>query len=212
MGSEPGSITMFDSERSGKVLSITGTASGMGLQTAKFLASKGCKLCIADIQERVLKKAKADIEANNGAGTCIAVKTDVRSQSQVDPGEVKHGRLLVTFIIVRTSLLLTEDWQFVLDVNLTGMTNRLRAQIPNLKNGAAIVNFASVSGQRAGPVNTFMMRETDNTGHIDMNFASLLALNGVGEVQDFANLIEFLLSDKSCFITGGTISINGGWI
>jgi 3-oxoacyl-[acyl-carrier protein] reductase len=59
-----------------------------------------------------------------------------------------------------------------------------------------------------------MMRETDSTRPHDgdMNFASLLSLNRVGEVEDVANLIEFLLSDKSSFITGATINIDGGWI
>lgn len=59
-----------------------------------------------------------------------------------------------------------------------------------------------------------MMRESDGDRPHDgdMNFASLLALNRVGEVEDVANLIEFLLSDKSSFITGATINIDGGWI
>jgi NAD(P)-dependent dehydrogenase (short-subunit alcohol dehydrogenase family) len=59
-----------------------------------------------------------------------------------------------------------------------------------------------------------MMRETDKSRphEGDMNFANLLALNRVGEVEDVANLIEFLLSDKSSFITGAEINIDGGWI
>ena len=59
-----------------------------------------------------------------------------------------------------------------------------------------------------------MMRHSDDTRphETDMNFASVLSLNRVGETIDIANLIEFLLSDKSAFITGAVINIDGGWI
>lgn len=41
-----------------------------------------------------------------------------------------------------------EDWDFVIGINSTGMINCLRAQIPHLTAGGAVVTFASVSGQR----------------------------------------------------------------
>jgi NAD(P)-dependent dehydrogenase (short-subunit alcohol dehydrogenase family) len=57
-----------------------------------------------------------------------------------------------------------------------------------------------------------MMRQIGNTqSNIqDMNFTSFLSLNRLGEVEDVAHLIEFLLSHKSSFITGATINIDGG--
>lgn len=39
---------------------------------------------------------------------------------------------------------------------------------------------------------------------------STIPLGRIGEVQDVANLIEFLVSDKSSYITGQVISVNGG--
>ena len=41
-----------------------------------------------------------------------------------------------------------EDWNAVIGVNLTGMMNCLRAQMPHINTGGAIVNCASVSGLR----------------------------------------------------------------
>lgn len=38
------------------------------------------------------------------------------------------------------------DWEFVMGVNVTGIMNCMRAQIPNIKDGTAIVNAASVAG------------------------------------------------------------------
>lgn len=78
-----------------------------------------------------------------------------------------------------------------------------------------IPRFATLAHmQYSGPINTPMMRQTDDTrGNIeDMDFTTFLSLKRLGEVEDVANLIEFLLSDKSSFITGATINIDGGWI
>lgn len=59
-----------------------------------------------------------------------------------------------------------------------------------------------------------MMRQSDDLRPHDgdMDFGSLLSLKRIGEPRDVAELIEFLLSDKSSFITGATINIDGGWI
>lgn len=139
----------------------------MALQTAKHLAAKGCKISIADVQETGLQQAKSDIESSNGKGSCIVVKTDVRSQSQVEAwiaetmktfGRIDFCANLAAVVgkdicIKPTEEVTNEDWDFVLAVNLTGMLNCLRAEIPHLKKGAAIVNFASVSGQRGFALN-----------------------------------------------------------
>jgi 3-oxoacyl-[acyl-carrier protein] reductase len=66
----------------------------------------------------------------------------------------------------------------------------------------------------SGPINTPMMRQSDDSrpSEGDMNFTKLLALDRLGEPEDVASLVEFLLSDKSSFITGAVINIDGGWI
>jgi NAD(P)-dependent dehydrogenase (short-subunit alcohol dehydrogenase family) len=66
----------------GKVIVITGGASGMGLETAKLLAKKGAKVSIADVQEGPLKEAVAEIEKNGG--TVMGTVVDVRKRDQVE--------------------------------------------------------------------------------------------------------------------------------
>ena len=69
----------------GKVVAITGAASGIGLETAKLLAGKGAKLSIADVNEDTLKKAKAAIaEASASGDEPLTSKCDVRDFSQVE--------------------------------------------------------------------------------------------------------------------------------
>jgi NAD(P)-dependent dehydrogenase (short-subunit alcohol dehydrogenase family) len=139
----------------------------MGLQAAKHLAPNGCKVSIADTQEQGLKEAKEATDSAHGANSCLTVKTDVRSQAQVEAWISKTIEVFerVDFcanlaavvgkdiLVKATEEITNEDWDFVLGVNLTGMISSLRAQIPYLKSGAAVVNIASVSGQRGFAMN-----------------------------------------------------------
>lgn len=66
----------------GKVIAITGAASGMGLQAAKLLGSKGAKLSLADVQEGPVKAAAEEIE--KAGGKAIASVVDVRDRKQCE--------------------------------------------------------------------------------------------------------------------------------
>jgi len=143
-----------------KVIAITGGASGMGLATVKHMCSLGAKVSIADVQEKLLQQVKIDIEGKGGV--CITFATDIRDEAQVSDwisntistfgkldGVVNCAAVIGNDVLLKaTEEITTADWNSVISVNLTGTMNCLRAQIPHLKPGAAIVNFASVSGQR----------------------------------------------------------------
>jgi NAD(P)-dependent dehydrogenase (short-subunit alcohol dehydrogenase family) len=143
-----------------KVIAITGGASGQGAEVARLLSSKGATISIADVQEKLLLQVKTEIESKQGK--CLVCVTDVRDEMQVGEwisktisayGKIDGVANLAAVIgkdimLKSTEEITTEDWNFVLGINLTGMMNSLRAQIPHLKSGAAIVNVASVSGQR----------------------------------------------------------------
>src|SRR5580704_4129078 len=71
----------------GKVAVITGGASGIGLAVATRAADAGMKVVIADIEERALKEAEAEL-TDTGAEV-LGVVTDVSDSASV--GELRDA-------------------------------------------------------------------------------------------------------------------------
>ncbi|KAH7409807.1 3-alpha--hydroxysteroid dehydrogenase [Phaeosphaeria sp. MPI-PUGE-AT-0046c] len=142
----------------GKVFVITGAASGMGLETARLFASKGAKLSLADVQEKPLKDLESELQ-KSGAQVMSQV-VDVRDRKAVESwitstvekfGKLDGAANLAGVIgrqanVVGIEDIDDEDWDFVMGVNVVGLRNCLRAQVPHFNDGAAIVNAASILG------------------------------------------------------------------
>ena len=63
-----------------------------------------------------------------------------------------------------------------------------------------------------GYIETQLMREAIDTGRVnELELLKMIALERIGDPIDVANAISFLLSDKSSYITGTTIDIDGGF-
>lgn len=144
----------------GKVIALTGAASGIGLATAHILASRGAKLSLADVQEEALQKAKAHIEQQHPGAEIMTAAVDVRRHEQVDAwtGQTveRFGRLdgaanLAGVIPPSIGLapLARQDlaeWDFVMGVNSTGVMHCLRAQLAAMGDGGSVVNASSIAG------------------------------------------------------------------
>jgi NAD(P)-dependent dehydrogenase (short-subunit alcohol dehydrogenase family) len=150
-------------ELDGKVAVVTGAASGIGAALAGRFASEGMRVVLADVEVGPLQEA-ADELAADGAEV-LAVPTDVSRGNDVDRlaaaaadafgpvhvlcnnAGVGAGGLLAD--------LTTEDWEWVLGVNLWGVIHGLRAFLPGmLAHGEPghIVNTASLAGLVSAPM------------------------------------------------------------
>lgn len=148
----------------GKVIAITGGASGIGLATAKIIASRGGTVCIADISPAALDAAEEHfrcLESEAGEKVPFSVsKVDVSRRSEVEDwikGIVaQFGRLdgaaNVAGVIGKNhsvgALADMEDdeWERIIGVNLTGCMYCLRAELRSISDKGSIVNVASIHG------------------------------------------------------------------
>lgn len=146
----------------GKVAVITGGAEGIGKAIAVAAAAEGMKLVLADIDAGKLDKTVTEFAAN---GTeVIGIKTDVSKYEQVEAlAQAAFERFGNVHLLVNNAGVAVaksawettqQDWDWVMGVNLYGVTNGLRAFIPTmLEKGEAghIVNTASVAGLISEP-------------------------------------------------------------
>ncbi|CAG9829276.1 unnamed protein product [Diabrotica balteata] len=82
---------------SGKTAIVTGASSGIGYETALQLASRGCRVILADRKEAAKAKAKIIAITNNSKHrnenprfNFIAVSEEVCQGNKLDRGEIGH--------------------------------------------------------------------------------------------------------------------------
>ncbi len=141
----------------GQVALVTGAGRGIGAAIARELAAEGAVVYAGDIDGATAKDSVRLI-AETG-GDAYALTLDVASEESVQAAVSaitgQQGRLDILVNnagITRPAMMhkMTDDqWQSVLDVNLTGMFRTIRAASASMmKDGGAIVNVSSLAGRR----------------------------------------------------------------
>lgn len=145
-----------------KVAIVTGASRGIGRATALALAAEGANVVVnyASSQEAA-DRVVAEVEAMGSSA--IALPADVSKADQVDrlvsTVMEKWGQVDVLVNnagITRDTLLLRmklEDWQAVIDLNLTGvfLCTRAISKIMLKQRSGRIINITSVAGQMGNP-------------------------------------------------------------
>jgi NAD(P)-dependent dehydrogenase (short-subunit alcohol dehydrogenase family) len=125
----------------GRVL-VVGGASGIGRACVEHLAAGGWEVLLVDLAP--------DAEAG---GVAAAAQADVRDADALARAvdEVAAGAPIDAVVhaagmarVAALEEITTRDWQLVLDVNLTGAFNAIRAVTPHMTGGGAIVVISSI--------------------------------------------------------------------
>lgn len=132
----------------GLVALVTGGASGIGLETARLMSSRGARVACLDVN---LGVTTADLEA-----PLLGVRADVTDDASV---RAAIERVVAEFggldIVVNNAGIGAQgtvadnpdaEWQRVFDVNVFGIVRVSRAALPHLRRSAhaAIVNTGSI--------------------------------------------------------------------
>lgn len=143
----------------GKVLLVTGAASGIGAAAAAVFAAHGARLVLTDRDGAGVERVAASIAGAIGLAADI---TDERDMAHAVAAAVEcFGRFDGAFnnagveqagaAMIPAGSYPLVDFDRVIAVNLRGLLVCLRAEIPALGRRGAIVNTASVMGHRAAP-------------------------------------------------------------
>ena len=134
---------------------VTGASRGIGAAIATRAHEQGCRVVVIARGEEAKSTA-----ARLGLGA-IAIQADVSdvaaAQSAVDETIAAFGRIDVVVNNAgvhrggKVERLSHEDWQNVLNVNLTGALNMIRAAKQHMGSGSSIINIGAVVGFRGFP-------------------------------------------------------------
>ncbi|MGD0213598.1 MAG: SDR family oxidoreductase [Terriglobales bacterium] len=154
---------------SGRLALITGANRGIGLAIARALAREGCDLIVTGRDERLLAKARTELDKLQSGKfpkkvnvPVLAHPCDVRSPDSVDylfaivrrlhrpldiminNAGIGHPNRLVCDLPYPT-------WMEVIDTNLNGLFLVTQAALAVMKRGSTIVNNLSIAAERVFP-------------------------------------------------------------
>ena len=147
-------MNLFD--LTGKVALITGGNGGIGLGIARGLAEAGARVVLAGRNRAKGEEAARALCDQLGGNPASSIAADVTSRAECDAliadAAARHGRLDILVnnagTIARTPPedLSDEDWQRVLDTNLTATFRLCRAAFPHLRDSGngKIINIGSM--------------------------------------------------------------------
>ncbi|AFZ46810.1 3-oxoacyl-(acyl-carrier-protein) reductase [Cyanobacterium stanieri PCC 7202] len=145
-----------------QVAVITGASRGIGKASAIALATEGAKV-VVNYASNSEAADKVVAEITEAGGSAIALKADVSSPDDVDnlfkeavKAFGKVDILVNNAGITRDTLMLRmklEDWQKVIDLNLTGVFLCCKAVSKMMlkQRSGKIINISSVAGQMGNP-------------------------------------------------------------
>jgi 2-keto-3-deoxy-L-fuconate dehydrogenase len=135
-------------ELSGLAALVTGGGSGIGLATARLLASRGAEVAVLDLKPGdEFTSVTADV--TDDASVRLAVDTAAGRLGGIDILVNNAGIGSIGTVADNTD----EEWHRVFDVNVVGMVRVTRAALPYLRASehAAIVNTCSIAATAGLP-------------------------------------------------------------
>jgi 3-oxoacyl-[acyl-carrier protein] reductase len=140
----------------GKAALVTGGGQGLGEQAARTLHRAGAHVVITFFEDgQGHNRNRAQLLAEELGAGCLALEGDVRDPAAAERVAAETAsRFGAVDILVNNAGVLrdrsigkmsADEWQTVIDTNLTGVFTMSKACLPHLGAGARIINMASIA-------------------------------------------------------------------
>jgi 3-oxoacyl-[acyl-carrier protein] reductase len=143
-----------------RALLVTGAASGIGRATAIRAASAGYGVAVGTFDGDPYDADDVVAEIVDAGGEAFAIAANVRDGSEladaVDATLTRFGRLdgavanAGVLKLAPLDVLEDDDWNRIIDIDLTGVMRTVRAVSPSLPVGGAFVVVSSIAGAAVG--------------------------------------------------------------
>ncbi|KAJ9667871.1 hypothetical protein H2201_002057 [Coniosporium apollinis] len=195
---------------SGRVFVVTGSASGMGLATAKPLLERGASLGLCDLNGASLEKLFNSLPEEQKSRVIIQIMTS-------------RTAVLAYFVLAEALKpdVLEEPGSVVHISSMFSMRGYPQGAVFSASKHAAVRMVKSAAmevGERNIRVNVVMPDAIDTPMTHAMRGAGApnpvpnYPIPRLGTPQENANVVAFLLSEESSFVTGATWAVDGGAI
>jgi len=223
----------------GKTAVVTGTAHGIGTAIAGALRGDGASVHGVDKEEVDLTDAGAvrdffaglggvDILVNNAGGVVGQVGHPLEHVSEQHWLEVVHANLTTNFLCTRAVIPVMKERRWGRIVNISsaaGLTVSKTGIQAYTSAKAGVIGFTRQMAKELGPFgitvnciapgfirsNPTTERQWESYGEEGQRqLIAGIATRRLGEPEDIANGVQFFASERSGWVTGQVIAIDGG--
>jgi NAD(P)-dependent dehydrogenase (short-subunit alcohol dehydrogenase family) len=189
----------------GKTAIVTGASRGIGRSIALRLAREGAQAVLCARNAEALDQAVHEIK--QAGGEAFSLARDLRTpEAPVQLAAFALEKFRKIDIVVNNAgatkrgefeNLTEEDWADGFALKFFGTVRLTRAAWPHLKaTSGSVVNISGIGGRTPGSQFTIWVRHEKITR--------------VGEPEDVAALVAFMVSPEGSFLQGALIDIDGG--